>query len=98
MVQTSKVNATAGVSKAGLAGILMTLGIVFGDIGTSPLYVISNNTHGRSSDRKLRAGSAFVHNLDAYVADYHKVCAHSIACRQSWRGRNIGSLRTVAPA
>lgn len=28
MVQTSKVNATAGVSKAGLAGILMTLGIV----------------------------------------------------------------------
>ena len=29
MVQTSKVNATAGVSKAGLAGILMTLGIVF---------------------------------------------------------------------
>lgn len=34
MVQTSKVNATAGVSKAGLAGILMTLGIVFGDIGT----------------------------------------------------------------
>ena len=30
--------ATAG--KAGLAGLLMTLGIVFGDIGTSPLYVM----------------------------------------------------------
>lgn len=29
---------TAG--KAGLAGLLMTLGIVFGDIGTSPLYVM----------------------------------------------------------
>lgn len=27
-------------SKAGLAGLLMTLGIVFGDIGTSPLYVM----------------------------------------------------------
>lgn len=26
--------------KAGLAGLLMTLGIVFGDIGTSPLYVM----------------------------------------------------------
>lgn len=45
MVQTSKVNATAGVSKAGLAGILMTLGIVFGDIGTSPLYVMKAITH-----------------------------------------------------
>ena len=30
--------ATAG--KAGMAGLLMTLGIVFGDIGTSPLYVM----------------------------------------------------------
>ena len=29
---------TAG--KAGLSGLLMTLGIVFGDIGTSPLYVM----------------------------------------------------------
>ena len=29
---------TAG--KAGMAGLLMTLGIVFGDIGTSPLYVM----------------------------------------------------------
>lgn len=28
------------VGKAGLAGLLMTLGIVFGDIGTSPLYVM----------------------------------------------------------
>lgn len=45
MVQTSKVNATPGVSKAGLAGILMTLGIVFGDIGTSPLYVMKAITH-----------------------------------------------------
>lgn len=48
MVQTSKVNATAGVSKAGLAGILMTLGIVFGDIGTSPLYVMKAITHTRA--------------------------------------------------
>lgn len=30
--------ATAG--KAGMAGLLITLGIVFGDIGTSPLYVM----------------------------------------------------------
>lgn len=99
MVQTSKVNATAGVSKAGLAGILMTLGIVFGDIGTSPLYVMKAITHtGEALTENYVLGALFVHNLDAYVADYHKVCAHSIACRQSWRRRNIGSLRTVAPA
>ena len=30
-----------GVSKLSLAGLLITLGIVYGDIGTSPLYVFS---------------------------------------------------------
>ena len=32
--------AASTANKAGLAGLLMTLGIVFGDIGTSPLYVM----------------------------------------------------------
>ena len=28
------------ISKLTLAGVLITLGVVYGDIGTSPLYVI----------------------------------------------------------
>ncbi|MBN2813925.1 MAG: KUP/HAK/KT family potassium transporter, partial [Bacteroidales bacterium] len=32
--------------KFSLAGVIVTLGIVFGDIGTSPLYVIRATTRG----------------------------------------------------
>src|SRR5688500_7886988 len=30
-----------GINKVTLAGLLITLGIIYGDIGTSPLYVMS---------------------------------------------------------
>ena len=30
-----------GINKITFAGILITLGIIYGDIGTSPLYVMS---------------------------------------------------------
>ena len=33
------------MNKLGLAGMLVTLGIVFGDIGTSPLYVMKAIVH-----------------------------------------------------
>ncbi|HET9570694.1 MAG TPA: KUP/HAK/KT family potassium transporter [Bacteroidales bacterium] len=33
-------NKTAGIRKITLAGLIVTLGIVYGDIGTSPLYVL----------------------------------------------------------
>jgi KUP system potassium uptake protein len=33
-------------NKASLAGVLITIGIVFGDIGTSPLYVFQAITEG----------------------------------------------------
>lgn len=45
MAKLSKGNANSAMKKAGLAGMLMTLGIVFGDIGTSPLYVMKAITH-----------------------------------------------------
>ena len=32
-------------NKAGILGLLVTLGIVFGDIGTSPLYVMKAILH-----------------------------------------------------
>lgn len=40
MADLRQAAATPTSNKAGLAGLLMTLGIVFGDIGTSPLYVM----------------------------------------------------------
>ena len=39
--------------KVGFVGLLVTLGIVFGDIGTSPLYVMKAILHtGETIDRK----------------------------------------------
>ena len=45
MALLSKRNGHSRVNNPGLAGLLMTLGIVFGDIGTSPLYVMKAITH-----------------------------------------------------
>ena len=39
--------------KTGLAGMLISIGIVFGDIGTSPLYVIKANSHGQDDQRRV---------------------------------------------
>lgn len=43
--------------KVTYASLLVTLGIVFGDIGTSPLYVFSAITGGKHFDRSLIMGS-----------------------------------------
>ncbi len=43
--------------KVSLASLLMTLGIVFGDIGTSPLYVFTAITQGKNFDELLVLGS-----------------------------------------
>ncbi len=49
-------------------GLLVTLGIVFGDIGTSPLYVVEGN-HGRQSHvrRRLHPGSRLLRDMDAHA-------------------------------
>ncbi|QBQ40140.1 KUP/HAK/KT family potassium transporter [Sphingobacterium psychroaquaticum] len=45
------------VHKLSLAGLLISLGIVFGDIGTSPLYVFKAVFHQGTIDRDLIIGS-----------------------------------------
>lgn len=45
------------VHKLSLAGLLISLGIVFGDIGTSPLYVFKAVFHSGVIDRDLIIGS-----------------------------------------
>lgn len=39
------------------AGMLVTLGIVFGDIGTSPLYVFKAIVHGHLIEERLIYGA-----------------------------------------
>jgi KUP system potassium uptake protein len=45
------------LNKASLAGILIALGIIYGDIGTSPLYVLNAIISGRVINEKLVIGS-----------------------------------------
>ena len=48
----SKIN-----KKASLAGVAIALGIIYGDIGTSPLYVLNAITNGKIIDDVLILGS-----------------------------------------
>ncbi|NEU07853.1 KUP/HAK/KT family potassium transporter [Flavihumibacter sp. R14] len=48
---------TANHSKASLAGLLIALGIIFGDIGTSPLYVLNAIIKGKTITEELILGS-----------------------------------------
>lgn len=45
------------IQKASAAGVLVAFGIIFGDIGTSPLYVFNAITKGRVIDEALIIGS-----------------------------------------
>ena len=43
----------SSLSKVSLTGLLITVGIVFGDIGTSPLYVVKAIISGAEQFDKL---------------------------------------------
>ena len=45
------------VNKVTAAGLLVALGIIYGDIGTSPLYVFDEIIHGKMIDELLIVGS-----------------------------------------
>ena len=44
-------------SKVSIAGLLIALGIIFGDIGTSPLYVLNAIIKGKTISEQLIIGS-----------------------------------------
>jgi KUP system potassium uptake protein len=44
-------------NKASAAGLLIALGIIFGDIGTSPLYVLNAITNGKTVSEELIIGA-----------------------------------------
>lgn len=43
--------------KVSVAGLLIALGIIYGDIGTSPLYVLNAITNGKTITRELVTGA-----------------------------------------
>src|SRR5215469_13972546 len=45
------------INKVSFATLVIALGIIYGDIGTSPLYVLNAIIHGRVIDEKLILGS-----------------------------------------
>ena len=45
------------INKVSTAGLLIALGIIYGDIGTSPLYVLNAITKGKTIDENLILGS-----------------------------------------
>ena len=46
----------SNLHKLSAAGVLITLGIIFGDIGTSPIYVLSAIIHGKVLSQELILG------------------------------------------
>ena len=52
------------------AGLLIALGIIYGDIGTSPLYVLNAIIRDKIISQELILGGLVVHYLDAYFANY----------------------------
>jgi KUP system potassium uptake protein len=48
---------TVSTKRASLAGLFIALGIIYGDIGTSPLYVFNAIINGRTISEELIIGS-----------------------------------------
>ncbi|MCW3128306.1 MAG: potassium transporter Kup [Bacteroidetes bacterium] len=49
-------DSNSSLHKLSAAGVLITLGIIFGDIGTSPIYVLSAITHDKPLSKELIFG------------------------------------------
>ncbi len=77
---TATSGAPGGLRRLSALGLLVTMGIVFGDIGTSPLYVMKAIVGVNPSfDADYIVGA--VSCVDSYVADHCQIRAYSPARR-----------------
>jgi len=61
--------------RASLAGLLVALGIIYGDIGTSPLYTFQTIIdEGGGVTKDLIFGAYFLHFLDTYFTNNFQIC------------------------
>ncbi len=68
-------------NKVSFAGLLIALGIIYGDIGTSPLYVLNAIMSTYSYFRRISVGCTFPGNMDPYTSNHFKICYTHPACR-----------------
>ena len=66
------------VNKVTAAGLLVALGIIYGDIGTSPLYVFNAIINSKEISELLVVGGLY---LDTNSSDNIKVCSTYIEGR-----------------
>lgn len=52
---------------------LVTIGIVYGDIGTSPMYVMKSILEGNGGIRSVDESFG---DLDDHTSYHHKICAY----------------------
>jgi KUP system potassium uptake protein len=69
------------LSKLSVAGVFITLGIIFGDIGTSPLYVLKAVLGDRVISKELIFGGISCRFLDAAFDYYIQICSTCTHCR-----------------
>ena len=63
-------SSNASLKKITAASLLVALGIIYGDIGTSPLYVLKAIVGNKPIDETLVFGGCFVHFLDTWFSNY----------------------------
>ena len=56
------------------AGLIIALGIIYGDIGTSPLYVLNEIITGRAITETPDPRLFVLYHLDAHFTDNRKIC------------------------
>ena len=69
------------LNKVTAGGLLIALGIIYGDIGTSPLYVFNSIINGRLVNEALIIGSSLLHHLDNYTSDHYQICNTDLKSR-----------------
>lgn len=85
MEQKAKEAASHAAIPVSISAMLVTLGVVYGDIGTSPMYVtkalVAGNGGIGSVTEEFVLGRALPCRVDGHAADHHQVCAHLAARR-----------------
>ncbi len=61
------------INKVSFANLVIALGIIYGDIGTSPLYVLNAIIHGRVIEEKLILGALSCIIWTADPPNHHKI-------------------------
>ena len=100
MSENTEISANCNHNKVGFLGLLITLGIVFGDIGTSPLYVMKAILHtGETIDEStiLGALSCIIWTLTLQIIGASTLLADGIITPAITVTTAIEGLESISP-